>query len=518
MKKSTRKIQFDGLLQHNVLGIFTVIRGFADLRDLADVSVAMPYEGGDNNNGQGYQRVLDQTHVEDLKRFLQRGRYRFFPEIILSLRSSGEADPLVSYRKRRKAESDGAYRITVYLSLLQQAEQKPIRRIDGNHRLEAAQSLAQEQRRSAVFKNFATAPFCFVVLNSQTDDDDLSEAMLFNLINSKALPLLSEHSLAVLMRDDGAASDRFAEDRQVFLTRWIRDLIRNWPQGFYEAMGNTPLTRLHSTIKVLLKPGGLAAETREAAQKEATSLFDPVSDLAVKLRDSHGSFVLSSAFLPIACEVYVRHTLVEVAKGANTRQERIVRAERWLREFAQWFERLGGTDLPVPSDPTVLWEIFKRSYDSRAKSVFIAMSFSDDKTLTDVRKAMGEAISRFNDEHPNAPLTPVRIDEQRGASYEIPARVFQEIEESGLVIADLTDEKPNVYCEVGYAKSRGIPFILTFHQKKKSRSKPPWDREDKEGNKVHFDLAPLRYVAYDNPLDLRDQLKTELDAFFDSQA
>jgi nucleoside 2-deoxyribosyltransferase len=145
------------------------------------------------------------------------------------------------------------------------------------------------------------------------------------------------------------------------------------------------------------------------------------------------------------------------------------------------------------------------------------MSFADDQTLRDVRKAMDEAIAFFNEGHPNAPLKPIRVDEQQGASYEIPARVFQEIEQSRLVIADLTDEKPNVYCEVGYAKSRGIPFILTFHKKKKSRNKPPWDREDEIGNKVHFDLAPFRYVAYDNPLDLRERLKPELDAFFESQ-
>lgn len=504
-------------MERNVLGTFTVIRGFADLRDLAEVSIAMPYEGGGLGNGQGYQRAVDQSHVEDLKRFLQEGRYRFFPEIILSLRSKGEDDPLASFRKRRKSEADGAYRVGVDLKLLSEALEKPIHRIDGNHRLEAAVLLAKQQKRSATFKNFATAAFCFVILNSnQPQDDDLAEAMLFNLINSKALPLVSEHSLSVLMRDDGTSAVRFAEDRQVYLTRWIRDLIRNWPQGFYDAMGDSPLSRLYSTAKVLLKPGGLIADTMESAQTQATSLFDPVSDLAVRLRDAHESFVLSPAFLAIACEVYVQHTLVDVARGANTRQARVVRAERWLRAFAAWFDKLGGTDLPTLSDPTVLWEVFKRSYDSKAKSVFIAMSFADDQTLRHVRKAMDEAIIFFNEGRPNAPLKPVRIDEQQGASYEIPARVFQEIEQSGLVIADLTDEKPNVYCEVGYAKSRGIPFILTFH-KKKSKTKPPWDRDNETGNKVHFDLAPFRYIAYDNPLDLRDRLKTELDAFFESQ-
>ena len=109
-----------------------------------------------------------------------------------------------------------------------------------------------------------------------------------------------------------------------------------------------------------------------------------------------------------------------------------------------------------------------------------------------------------------SPLSPVRIDNQKGASYEIPARIFQEIDQSCLVMADLTDEKQHVYCEVGYAKARGIPVFLKFHKE------TPGSAEAKRSNlanKVHFDLAPYRYIEYDNPLDLRDKLKQELDTF-----
>ena len=128
---------------------------------------------------------------------------------------------------------------------------------------------------------------------------------------------------------------------------------------------------------------------------------------------------------------------------------------------------------------------------------------------------MKEAIARFNADHPNSPLSPVRVDEQRGLSYEIPARVFQDMDESQLVIADLTDERPNVYCEVGFAKSRGIPFMLTFH-KESSPDGPPWDRKEAGGNRMHFDLAAFRHIAYDNPLHLRNQLRIELGALFEN--
>lgn len=47
-------------MQENVLGTFKIIRGFADLHDLTEVSVAMPYQGSKNSPGSGYQRQLDE--------------------------------------------------------------------------------------------------------------------------------------------------------------------------------------------------------------------------------------------------------------------------------------------------------------------------------------------------------------------------------------------------------------------------------------------------------------------------
>ena len=141
--------------------------------------------------------------------------------------------------------------------------------------------------------------------------------MLFNLINSKALPIVSEHSLAVLMHDEGAPVERFNEDPHVYLTRWIRDRVKDWPASFYEAMGDSPLTRLHATARILLRPEGFMISTPARLEAEGKALFDPLYDLAVRLRDQHESFVLSSAFLPVAAEVYTRHTLVEQGPGAN---------------------------------------------------------------------------------------------------------------------------------------------------------------------------------------------------------
>jgi hypothetical protein len=215
--------------------------------------------------------------------------------------------------------------------------------------------------------------------------------MLFNLVNSKALPIISERSLSVLMRDEGAAGGRFDEDPEVYLTHWSRDRIRGWPMGFYEAMGTTPLTRLRTIARVLIRPGGITDANYTQMDEEVRALFDPLYEITVRLRNNHEAFVLSSAFLPVAAEVYARHTLLN-DPTSNSRQERCLRAERWLLDFAVRFDRICGADLPLPADPSLLWAIFKRDYEKRARWVFIAMSFRNDQTLKDVGLAIREAI------------------------------------------------------------------------------------------------------------------------------
>jgi hypothetical protein len=95
------KVAVTGHFAEGVLGIFRIIRGFADLRDLAAVSV--PYKMEDNDQPYrvvGHQRTESEKHAEDIKKYLKQSENRFLPEVILSLRmpiqlvvARGEIDP-----------------------------------------------------------------------------------------------------------------------------------------------------------------------------------------------------------------------------------------------------------------------------------------------------------------------------------------------------------------------------------------------------------------------------------------
>jgi hypothetical protein len=89
MARTSRYLTFEGQYESSVLGTFRIIRGFANLQDLAAVSV--PYvmqDAGDGPEVDGQQRTLDPQHAERIKRYLESGEQRFLPEVILSIRTA----------------------------------------------------------------------------------------------------------------------------------------------------------------------------------------------------------------------------------------------------------------------------------------------------------------------------------------------------------------------------------------------------------------------------------------------
>jgi hypothetical protein len=88
MAQSARYLTFEGQFESSVLGTFRIIRGFANLKDLAEVSVPYKMEDGDSvGRVTGQQRQPDPQHAERIRRYLESGEQRFLPEVILSVRA-----------------------------------------------------------------------------------------------------------------------------------------------------------------------------------------------------------------------------------------------------------------------------------------------------------------------------------------------------------------------------------------------------------------------------------------------
>ena len=86
----------------------------------------------------------------------------------------------------------------------------------------------------------------------------------------------------------------------------------------------------------------------------------------------------------------------------------------------------------------------------------------------------------------------VRTDSRPAANtHQIIDAIHNHIQTCGFVIADLTNERTNVYYEIGYAMGLNRKLILT----------------SKKGEDVHFDLQGFNRVEWSGSENLKKQLK-----------
>ena len=233
-----------GILDNSLNGQLC-IRGFANIKELARLSEA----------DYSYQRgLLDRSDISD---FLETQTYLFFPEVILSYKfkykideKKGEPLKLIQEGKRYKSNVSGdnteiiinvvnskdknALPVKVAELKLDESIKKPFHRIDGNHRLNAAEKSSSDKIERMVI------PFCLLLgtdyydakgccINNGSKNFDKAIKVFFHNINTKTIPLTSEENLKVMIDDPDNFPDEELEDifvgKHPILTRRLIDRV-----------------------------------------------------------------------------------------------------------------------------------------------------------------------------------------------------------------------------------------------------------------------------------------------------
>jgi hypothetical protein len=123
----------------------------------------------------------------------------------------------------------------------------------------------------------------------------------------------------------------------------------------------------------------------------------------------------------------------------------------------------------------------------RTGYAFVAMPMDrDDPALVDVLEGIKTAGKECG-------VTAERIDDDE-RSERISDRILQSIERAEFVIVDLTNGKPNVFFEAGYAHGRGkLPIYIA-----------------REGTQLHFDVKDYPVITFRNIKELRERLVKRL--------
>ena len=384
-----------------------------------------------------------------------------------------------------------------------------IRRIDGNHRLFLARDLEEDTNNP----NKYLVPFCLIILDDEDNKyDDIAEALIFYNINQKAIPLASEHGYKILLNTNNkenvlyGESRLFEEDKILYAAQLFNNLINKHTDiyNIFEEKNiegiQEPFTKIYNLVKLLNENDFFDSNNdKKKLEDKINKIFKDLNAVFSWAKIEQLSITKYYEIIPA-----ILFILKEIA---DFKDENIEKVKYWLKSYDKWLTKSKLLGNFKTSQPDVIWRIFKDWKNSQPKKVFIACSFREEKTMEMTRKMIKEAIDNFNEKHKEIKLEHIRIDESHGTSFELAKGIFDSIDEAEFVIADLTDERPNVYCEIGYAKSKNKDFILTFHSKSKE------DTENK--NKVHVDLLPYKYVDYSSDGDLRDKLIKEIEGYYD---
>jgi len=489
---------FNGAFAPSIGGFLTV-RGYAPLSDIARCSYA----------DEAYQRDLKPAHVEEIRKFFDDGEYLFFPEIILSVQldvdydSDGapSGDPFQMIREGKPFKSNvsgldikprktSSTRDLTRYEIAVPDGQKLFKRIDGNHRLSAFEAL-----KDVEFDRYV-APFCLVFFGT-AKDARRNEKALFHNINSKALPLTSEEVFKGIVDapedfSDGDLNDRFGPE--YLQCRQLKDrldfsYLPNLKSVFGKNNGQDECARSVLIQSLQDVRGQIDSKTTldtEAVFEAIQRLNDTYCDKRLKASTAQGLF---AAFL-----------YFQLSED---------RSRGTYDQFTNWVLRTHQYELSSINAADLI-KIFSKIAQSRKRQVFVSMQFSDDTRPN--FDAIKSAIDDLNAKHDlDIAIRPIRIDQfDTGYSYEINAEVLRLIEDSGLLIADLTHGNKNVYQEIGYLmglnQGKGLAhenFLLVHNASIGDVKKD-----------IGFNIAGIKQLRLSDTNALREAVKEQVSRFY----
>ncbi len=122
----------------------------------------------------------------------------------------------------------------------------------------------------------------------------------------------------------------------------------------------------------------------------------------------------------------------------------------------------------------------------RSNSVYTIMSFK--KKYNDVFKAFSRVCK-------NHDFKTIRTDRDPNLNP-ITSQILKGIDQSDFVIADVSEQSPNVFYEIGYARGIDCPVIITA----------------KKGTILPFDIKDLPVIFYDRT-NIREDLEPRLEKY-----
>ena len=486
-------IRLKGELDY-AFGNFPCLRGFATLGDLSDYSVP------DGN----YQRQLEESHLEEIRKFLGNKEYTFFPEVVLgtSLEQLGfsyelqerfhailkdqtglppkRLTSMLAIQIGRKLSNQTARSVTLIIS----SEEPCFARIDGNHRLEAV----PPHQGDGLGVRTRIAPFCLIIFNTRERYERFAP-YFFHTINYRSSPIPKEKNLEIILRSRKRNGEYIFGDlmlqndssfgAQYYYARKLDECINIEDTPYLKKVSqNRWLTFILDICEYLIQRNFIDADAN------VNSLCRKIQRGFIKVDESLSEINSTDRFsfkLLIPMVYYSINGLYTEFDGFVT----------WIREN----NLISLSDADMEEIKT----IFEKVHSRGPYKVFVAMPYISPKRVNDFNKLFSEALAELSKNSSNGiryDLIPIM--RFRGASQRIDQLLIKCIKECDVFVADITGNNENVIFEVGLAEGAGKPLFLIREDKDDKADKIFVHDEEyvRSGGQVAFDMDKLQYIPY----------------------
>ena len=488
-------VKLSGILEYS-MGGFLCLRGFASYKMLSAIS---------KPNAE-VQRGLIDEHKGDMARFLNAGEYKFFPEVILAANlTDGTKDfdeltlfheSLQSGQTWNKSIGNFQFNISRHASknVLNQYDRLPrieriylahvkfdesvceLMRIDGNHRLSAADDVAID----------FTLPFFLLLFRNPSENDQFTRAIFHN-INAKQIPLKLEENLKVILESPQVFSD----------DTLIRDPSFGWK--YYLAR------KTLQSVDFSYFPA-ISSYISQAKCSFFVDLFGfLLKNQSVEENDSAISKVRTQL-------VEVERALIESKITATTTNIAVIGAlayyrltnESKYRGFLSWIKKnnIGNVEKLHIDDVINLYD---EIYKYVPKKVFLARWYpsaehdgKDETDRADCRiRAMKELADDLN-------LELVDLGTCVTGTFDIRKRMYEDIRECDIFIADISGARHNVMIEIGYALKHVDTGRMVFYFQKSDKCPS-----------VPFDVNHLAYDEIVDSAEIKTKTKARIETILE---
>lgn len=483
-------VKLSGILKYS-MGGFLCLRGFASYKMLSHISKPNP----------AVQRDLIEEHKGEMATFLNRGEYRFFPEVILSMNlTDGQSDfdlleamhlelqagrtwnkhingfsfsvsqnvtknELNAYSPLPKIE-----RINIAHIRFRETEHEIIR-IDGNHRLSASEEVEAD----------FDVPFCLLLFRNPYENEQFSRAIFHN-INAKQIPLTLEENLKVILTSPEVFSDTKLQSDPTFGWKYYlaRKIIAEIDFSYFKLInsfiGRSKYSFFVDLFGFLIKNGSVE-ENDTAIAKLKTELIN------------------------------IEQALIESEISASANNVAVIGALAYYkltnqskyRSFLSWVKRNNiGKVNKLHIDDVI--SLYDEIYEHSPKKAFIARWYpSAEHDGKDEEERATHRINAMKEVADALGLDLTDLGTRETGTFDIRQVMYRDIRECDIFIADLSGARHNVMIEVGYAlKHVGTGRMLFYFQKSDSCSSVP------------FDVSHLNYVPIVDSGDIRTKVKDRI--------